>query len=139
MNKISNLIFAIGAVALLAACSDPDPRSPEEIVAERAQARWDALVAQDFETAREYYTPGYRQQTSAADFADEMQRRPVKWTDVEVRSAECSEEEPSCRLRSVVSYQVPASIPGAGTLESKSAVTEIWLQINGEWWYSADA
>jgi len=57
--KALNFLMMIGMIALLAACSDPRPAA--EVVEERAQARWEAMVARDFQTAWEYYTPGYRE------------------------------------------------------------------------------
>jgi len=135
--KALNFLMMIGMIALLAACSDPRPAA--EVVEERAQARWEAMVARDFQTAWEYYTPGYREQTTAAEFEGEMARRPVQWTAAEVFEVNCAETEPSCEVRVRVDYQAQAAVPGVGMLKSKSGVTEIWLQIGGEWWYSADA
>ena len=135
--KAVNLLMLTGLIALLAACSDPRPAA--EVVEERAQARWEAMVARDFQAAWEYYTPGYREQMTAAEFEGEMARRPVKWTAAEVFAVDCPEDEPRCEVRVRVDYQAQAAVPGVGMLQSKSGVTEIWLQIGGEWWYSADA
>lgn len=135
--KLLNLCAIVALIALLAACSDPRPAS--EVVSERAEARWAAMVGRDFQAAWEYYTPGYREQTTAAEFEGEMARRPVQWTDAEVFEVNCADDEPSCEVRVRVDYQVQAAVQGVGMLQSKSGVTEIWLQIGGEWWYSADA
>ena len=135
--KAVNVLIMLGMLTLLTACSDPRPAA--EVVQERAQARWEAMVARDFQTAWEYYTPGYREQMTAAAFEGEMARRPVKWTAAEVFEVDCAGDEPRCEVRVRVEYQVQAAVPGVGTLRSKSGVTEIWLQIDGKWWYSADA
>ena len=135
--NIRSLCCIFGMAALLAACSDTEPpREPAEIVAERAQARWDARVRQDFETAWTFYTPGFRQQLPVEAFAYEMAIRPVKWTAAEFLQVDCPEGAPRCEVQARVSYQAPAGIPGVGTLKSKSVVKEIWLQIEGKWWYS---
>ena len=136
--KNRKLPIAIGVIFLLAACTG-DPRPPEEIVAERAQARWDALVERDFQTAWQFYTPGYRQQLPATDFAVEMARRQVRWTEGSVTAVECDEQENRCDVHSIVHYEVPGRFPGVGALKGESGVDEIWLQIDGKWWYSADA
>ena len=136
-NLILIIVLFIGAALALAACSDARP--PEEIVAERAQARWDALVERDFEAAWQFYTPGYRQQLPAADFAIQMKQRRIAWNEAGVQETECSAQEKRCNVRSVVQYQVPAQVPGVGKLKGRTGVEEIWLQIDGEWWYSADA
>lgn len=139
MHKIRRWTL-IAALALLAAgCSREPPPPPEEVVAERAAARWSALVAREFETAWNYYTPGFREQMPAADFAAEMARRPVKWTDSEILDTACAENEPKCVVRARVAYEAPPILPGVGTLSSRSTVTETWLQIGDQWWYSGDA
>jgi len=135
--KAAKILTMMGMIALLAACSDPRP--PAEVVEERAQARWQAMVARDFQGAWEYYTPGFREQMTAVEFEGEMARRPVQWTDAEVFEVNCADDEPRCEVRVRVDYQAQAAVPGVGMLKSKSGVTEIWLQIGGEWWYSADA
>ncbi|MEX0914678.1 MAG: nuclear transport factor 2 family protein [Wenzhouxiangellaceae bacterium] len=138
--KINKLLLIVGVTALLAACSEPEPpREPAEIVAERAQARWNAMVEQDFQAAWALYTPGFREQLPAGDFAAEMRRRPVTWTAAEVLEVKCAGDEPRCEVRTRVDYKAPANAPGVGSLTGKRGVTEIWLQIGGKWWYSADA
>jgi hypothetical protein len=135
--KAMKFLIMIGMIALLAACSDPRPAA--EVVQERAQARWEAMVARDFQTAWEYYTPGYREQMTAGEFEAEMARRPVRWTAAEVFEVSCADEEPGCVVRARVNYEAQAAVPGVGMLKSMSGVTETWLQIDGKWWYSADA
>ncbi|HMB40230.1 MAG TPA: hypothetical protein VKO85_14215, partial [Wenzhouxiangellaceae bacterium] len=76
--KISNISLILGMAFLLAACSEP-PRAPEEIVAERAQARWDAVIAGDPESSYEYQTPGYREKTSVMDHVIRYSRRQITW------------------------------------------------------------
>jgi hypothetical protein len=130
----------IAAIVLLAVgCSQEPPPPPEEVVAERAQARWDALVADEFEQAWDYYTPGFREQLPASDFALDMRRRPVDWVGAEVRSVECADDEPVCTVRVRVEYRAPLQVPGAAGVRSESGVTESWLQLDGDWWYSSEA
>ncbi len=134
MNKISNLIFAIGAIALLAACSDPDPRPPEEIVAERAQARWDALVESEFDEAWTYMTPGFREHTDSRDYYVEMSSRSVQWTSAEVVSTEC--EQARCEVTVSVGYRIPSGPAQLSGMESERRIKETWIGIDGKWWYA---
>jgi hypothetical protein len=131
--------LAAVCLALLAACSQEPPPAPDEIVAERAKARWEAMVARDFEAAWQYYSPGFREQMAAADFAVEMSRRPVRWTASEILEVTCADDEPKCTVRARVNYDAPSGLPGVGRLSSRSGVTETWLQIGDQWWYSQDA
>jgi len=135
--RLRSAALAALAAILLAACADNRP--PEEIVAERAQARWDALVARDFDAAYEYYTPGYRELNTSADFAAEMRRRPVTWTAAEVFAVECEADSPRCEVRARLNYSAPGAIPGVGSIESSSGVREMWIQIGRKWWYSVES
>lgn len=135
--KFRVAVLAVLAAALLAGCADNRP--PEEIVAERAQARWDALVAGDYAAARAYYTPGFRETSTAEEFAAEMSARPVKWTAAEVFEVTCESDAARCEARSRVRYSTPAVMPGVGPMKSVSGSTETWIQIDGDWWYTPES
>jgi hypothetical protein len=53
-------VVAAVAVAVLGGCAALDSRPPEEVLKERAQQRWDALVKSDFKAAYQYLSPGSR-------------------------------------------------------------------------------
>ena len=133
MNRYSRIWLAAAAAALLAACGG-EPRPPEEVVPDRAQARWNAIVEGDYETAWSYYTPGYRERVSAGEFSADMSGRPFTYRGAEIRSVECGEER--CELRVAVSFEVPVAPNQLGGFESRQGVDEIWLFIDGQWWYS---
>ena len=130
--KNSSLLTAVAATALLVACGDNRP--PEEIVAERAQARWNALVASEFERAWEYYAPGFREQNSAGAFAAEMARRPIQWENAKVVGAECNENR--CEVEITVDYEVTKAPGQLSGFQSTRTVTDIWINVNREWWYA---
>src|SRR5690625_1271508 len=70
---LARIAGLLAAAALLAACSPPaedDSRSPEEIVAERAQAWWQAHIDKDFGAAWALATPGFREATRREIFID---------------------------------------------------------------------
>ena len=48
------------ATLALAACAGLQPKTPEDVVRERSEARWDALIKRDFDKAWEYTQPAYR-------------------------------------------------------------------------------
>ena len=90
IHKISNLKSAtwqrLGKPVLLLACMMAGvfltacataPGNTGDSIAERAQDRWDALLAGDFETAYAFYSPGYRSTTSVVDLAFEIRSRRV--------------------------------------------------------------
>ena len=132
--KNIKLLLSLGAAVLLTACGDPRP--PEEIVAERAQARWDALLAQDLETAYSYYSPGFRETTSLSEYRFDMSRRQLRWTGIEPPSAECGDDR--CTVTVVVEYEVVAGPASFRGMRSIRGVSETWIRTEGAWWYSDD-
>ncbi len=55
---------------VLAGCSTlPGGQAPEEVVAARAQARMDALMAADYKLALTFYSPGYREVYGPSELA----------------------------------------------------------------------
>lgn len=88
MNKIlvQRAIAAALLSSLLVACgAELKPvMSDEELVAQRAQARVDAMVGADYATAYRYYTPGYRSSINEADFIVRYRVSQVRWTGARV-------------------------------------------------------
>src|SRR5699024_4331908 len=85
-------LVAILAALLLIACQPeaPEPElSDEEVVSQRAQACWQAMVERDFERAWEYTTPGFRQETPSERYAASHSSRRLQYLDARVASAEC--------------------------------------------------
>ncbi|MEN1727172.1 MAG: hypothetical protein AAGJ52_01915 [Pseudomonadota bacterium] len=130
------LISLVALVVLTAACATaPEPlKPPEEIVAERSQARWDHLVAAEAEQAREYYTPGYRAITSVVDYEIWARTRPIRWLGAEVEESWC-ESEDLCRALVKVRYRIPGGPVGINTMRLEREVEEEWIQLEGQWFY----
>src|SRR5690625_61052 len=109
---LARIAGLLAAAALLAACSPPaedDSRSPEEIVAERAQAWWQAHIDKDFGAAWELATPGFREATRREIFIDSRSIGNIRHLDAEVVHVEC--EEQICEATVDVFYQ-PVGAPG---------------------------
>lgn len=96
-----------------------------EIVAERVQSRWDALIKGDLAAAYEYLSPGSRSVLSLEAYKAMI--HPGLWKKVSVDSVAC--EQDRCDVVILLEYHYR---------DMKSAVTrqnEIWLQEGGNWWY----
>ena len=124
--------LAILAVFALTACA-VNPASQEQKVLDRAQARWDAVIAGDFETAYDFYSPGYRSGTSLIDYIVEMRTRRVAYTSAEYVSHEC--EEARCTVKFHVGFRIPAPVPGMTVFDSNQMIDDIWIRNDGKWWY----
>ena len=60
MGSLKALGLTIGCVLLAACAGVSAPTTPEDIVAQRAQAHLDLLLAEDYARGLEYTTPAYR-------------------------------------------------------------------------------
>lgn len=119
---------------LLAGCAAVEPRAPEDIVAERAQARWDALLAKDVETAYQYYSPGFRSGVSEKSLRSRLFGPRVEWKEVELREVTCSGD--LCHPVFVVTYDFRSPTPRVGTIESATRLEEDWIRVDGDWFYA---
>ncbi len=130
------LASSLAAVFFLAAC-EPQPELPaEEIVQERALARWGHMVERDFEHAWDYYSPGFRNGTPREDFVKDMNRRPIRWKDAEFLDTECDGDR--CKVRVNVTYRAIAAPHGQSRMEMTRPLEENWVRLHDEWWYSAN-
>lgn len=122
--RISTIFLAlVSAALLLSGCqSGEDASSQPQSVEERAQARWDYLIAREFAEAWAFYTPGYRQTTSAEEFAATMRKRPVRWEEATVVAHNC--EGDRCEVAVEVSYRVPQAPAGLNNARGQRELTE---------------
>jgi hypothetical protein len=130
--------FGWAAISLsflfLAACAAAPPKSTgADPFPERAEARWEALLAGDLETAYSYLSPGYRSTVSIVDWGISQRTRKVKWTSVEYVSHDC--EETRCILVFSGAFTVKAPVPGMDQFDSKQRLEETWIKSEGQWWY----
>ena len=107
--------------------------SDKDIVVERAEARWAAMLAMDLETAYTYYSPGFRSTASVVDFMFQQRSRRVKWESAEYLSHNCSGS--SCKVKFKTGFKVQKAIPGMDTYHGSDDVEETWVKTQGEWWY----
>ncbi len=88
-------------VVAVAACAALDRRTPSEVVKERAQARWDALMKDDIPAAYKYLSPGSRSVTSLEQYTASIRRG--FWKSVVVHEAAC--ETDSCEVQANIEYE----------------------------------
>jgi hypothetical protein len=116
--------------AVLAGCAST-PTTPEEIVRERAQARWNALLIGDFERAYGYISPGGRAVVPYATYRGRI-GGAVTWKSAEVASVTCETLE-KCSVQVKVSYQPVMRRATIGTIER--SLNETWVVDAGQWWF----
>lgn len=134
-GKLPVLLTGMLTGVFLSACAGtaPVPEVAEFSISERAQDRWDAVLARDYETAYSFYTPGYRSATSLMDFALGIRGRRVRWTTAEYKEHDCAEN--SCTVTFDVGFTVPKPAPGLDKWEGEQEIVEKWVKTDGRWWY----
>jgi hypothetical protein len=126
--------IVLGLVLLaLAGCGGPPPASQQPIE-DRILARWQHMIDRDFDSAWEFYTPGFRQLNPRETFSVEMSARPVRWHAAELLDVECEQDRCIASLR--VTVQPTAGPATLRHLHIPSETEETWLLLDGVWWFS---
>ena len=113
-------------LAVLGGCAATFAGKPaKEIVAERAQQRWDLMVKNDFSGAYRYVSPAGRQLVTEAGFISSFRRN--FWTSAKVSEVECPTAE-ACDVEVQIEYQHLG-------IRMKTGVREKWVREKSEWWY----
>jgi hypothetical protein len=123
----------LACISMLVACAGTSTARRDQIIAERAQERWDALLALDYERAYAYASPGYRSSASLTDFEISMRVRRVQYVSAEYEGHQC--EEAACTVRMRVGYRVVRPAPGLTDWTASSVMTERWVNSGGNWWF----
>ena len=124
-------VAAVCIAAALAACAAQpetraiEPKRAESVVVERAQARWNALVAGKLSEAYQFYSPASREAFSYEDFIRSI--RLGFWKSAQVEKAVC-ESEDACVADVYIEYSYKGSM-------IRTAISEAWIRKDGTWWY----
>lgn len=128
------MFLGVFLLNLLAACATNTPgniervsapQTAEEKVVSRAQARWDALRAGNYEKAYSYITPATRMTLPLEVFRGRISGG--SWLDVKVTKAVCEPEV--CDVSVRIEYFV---LPN---LRDSQTVNEKWILDGGNWWF----
>ena len=122
---------ALAAALALAACASNSAKTPEQIVAERAEARWQHLIKQDFAGAYAYLTPAYRDVVPQEQYRRRFGSAGA-WTNAIVHEVKCEPEACTVKVRITTQLRIPkfaARLP-----EVSSYIDERWVREDGQWW-----
>jgi hypothetical protein len=119
--KIAAIVSALG---LVGGCASVESKPTEQVVAERAQARWDALLKGDVEGAYGYLSPGSRAVNTLEAYKSSI--RENFWKAARVGKATCASE--ACEVAAEVEYEFRRS-------RVKTPLSETWVKQEGNWWY----
>jgi hypothetical protein len=132
-NRLSRWLRAIilgAAIAVAAGCASigAGSRPAEQVVLERAQARWNALVDRDFGAAYAYLTSGYRAVVPLAAYRRQT-TGPAQWESAKAQSAKC--EAARCIVAVEITFRI--GLPGHSDRVQSAFVDETWVLEDGQW------
>ena len=123
-------LAAVVASTLLAGCANlTGSASPEAVVKERAQQRWQALIGSDFAKAYTFTAPSYRALVSADSYRKSF--GPGGWVSSEVASVNCDTEK--CTVRLKIDMKPPMGTRFGSTIGSY--IDETWILEDRQWWF----
>jgi hypothetical protein len=112
-------------VAGLTACAALERRAPQEVVKEKAQARWNALVKSDIPAAYAYLSPGSKAVMTQDAYRNSI--RPGFWKSAAVERVECATTD-SCDVVATIEYEIQGR-------RLKTPLKETWIREGSDWWY----
>lgn len=131
-------LACLSLMFMLAACASMAPEDSEvwrvsqsKKLTERAEARWKALIAGDYERAYQYQSPAYRAVASLQQFKAGF-GAAVNWRMASVRNIEY--DDPTS-VQVFVALEYAAGLRGSGEYQSVRMLPERWLYSDGNWWY----
>ena len=126
------LLLAILLLASGCARMVKDTRTPEEIVAERANARWAAVIEGQWQQAYDLLTPGYRAATDFDSYRMNLLARKINWTAASTTKVVCESAE-KCTASVKIDYALVGGLPGVSRVTSSATADETWLKLDGQW------
>ena len=128
VSKGNTLALAVMMAISLAGCTSLGLfQTPEERVQHRAQARLDALLAQEFEKAFSFLAPALRKTTTWQRYNSNY-AGVSQWRAVSVNSVKCNVDR--CDASVSVTYQMVRP-----KLENTRSEREVWIDVNGQWYF----
>jgi len=122
---VVSLCFGYDAVA------DEAP-TPNKELTERATQRWAALIAQDFNRAYEFETPGFRQVNPASKYRN-FYGSAVTWKNFQITKVEPSPDHLRAKVSIIVEYDGPK--PAGGVYQGQISIEETWIWVDDQWSY----
>ena len=123
--------IALCAATVLAGCAHLSPQTPEQQVQQRATARWQALLAGQYDKAYTYLTPGYRAIVTPEKYRGRI-GSAVKWVDAKVNTVSCKESD-KCDVQIQLDFQPVMSNRKMASYSTYPQ--ESWVFEDGQWWF----
>lgn len=139
MGRVARLGLVASIVAGCASIGPADTEawrsSQRPVIKQRAEARWDALIKGNYETAYGFLTSAQRSVVSLQQYKGSI-GGAVLWQ--VARVDDIRYDSPTVAAVSVaVTYRFMPPGSGGKEIESVRQMQEKWLYKDGGWWYTA--
>jgi hypothetical protein len=126
------------AGAFLTACAAGGSTSTRQAqtASERANERWQAVIAGDHARAYDYLSPGMRSAKSREDYVAEAVIKPVRYLAAKPFAESC--ETDACTVNLELEYEVVIPLAGAGKQRLPAYLDERWIRLDGRWYLLPD-
>jgi len=104
--------------------------SPEDLVRQRAQGRWSALIAGDWDKAYVLMAPSYRAVINLNRFRGQFGSGAL-WQKAEIGTISC--ETDNCTVQVKVTFR-PAMARASSVPALETGFDETWVREDGQWW-----
>lgn len=118
---------------VLAGCAALGLRSDEAALRARVEARWQAILALDFDRVYQFATPAYRATHSLEHFKNQYAAQ-VERKGIEIRALRFDPEEPNTAKVQVALRFATSGVYGP-VIEGTDYIEETWVKEKGQWWY----
>lgn len=127
--KFTTVVVMVVAGAI-SGCAALSPKTPEQIVQERASQRWGALKAGNFNAAYAMLTPTYRAVVPYENYKG-RHGGAVQWVSMDVVAVSCEPEKCVATIR--IGAKPALGLRFGSTMSTH--VDETWLLEGGQWWF----
>lgn len=123
-TKVAGFI-AVSLLLVSCATAVKQSRPDEEVVKERAQERWDAMVKGDFSAGYQFVSPAGKSVYSEEQYEGGYKRD--FWTGANVEKVDCTTPG-LCEVDVLIAYKLRA-------MEMKAPLRERWVKQDSQWWF----
>ena len=138
------VFFGLLGALFLTSCGPTAPPLPgeaktqpaQEVVKQRAEARWERMLARDFPAVYAFETPAYRATVSLEQYQARF-GGAVRWSRVGVDQVTIAPAGDRAEVVVTVDYETPAPL-GGRTIYGSQSLLEHWILVQGGWWRVED-
>jgi hypothetical protein len=118
---------------LLVACDTDSQRQavPEERVQARAEARWQALLAGEYEQAYGFLAPGFRSRVTLDSYRGRFKGK-TQWLEAQFKGVDCDQDV--CEAKFAAKYRF-LGVPPFPPVEGETEEAEKWVFTQDDWWH----